>query len=786
MATQVTVGNSVFNLPSSSVINPGSVFQTYTPGSGTTYGAAPAGMASLGSTLANGTQAPAVETPKNTPSNAAVYQSNGIYAPMSQQTAFTYNPTTGGANLSPYSQNPSAYPNVKPLEIPAKVSSPEAITKELNTAVNKKTPAGQQIKDPKELDFYKEGDIARTSGGIYRRDLAKEQSALKQYGETYGKMPSTSEDWKKLNDIAYGVTAPSKTGLPTNSEVTDAAGSKITTDEAGVPKASESVTFTTQLNQIVAEITQTRQEFATKKSELAKFQADTSKYSANIGNQLGRSSGLVQGEQYALKQQRQADETLIVNEANALQEQLIGLNQDKQFIVQEAQRLSQNAQQNLAMILTTMKGSDTKYSDIPLAQRQALETLATQAGVPAGMLGMSIDAMANTAKYEKDIEALKVMSSGGVSESTRAGLVANLVATGLSVAEATSRVNEIINGSATSGTGNTGGGNGGSGEGGMRTDRHNNPTAMTTDVAKTLGLKEGVDYTVGDPFQAGDTTLYTANLLGDGVQTTVKALDLAAKDKSKQAFYTNSGNQRWSHTAVSDESWNRMTNQQKTDLVLEMYQKEGGNGKFGTTTPPPPTPPENPFGKYNLDVVTAGENAHKRGTLEGVDAKILNNVQNYMTEKGYEIPSSKPQTAEQTKAAGFYDRATPANDIMGKKEMEDYITSLGTLEFTYQKYTPNFLKSPEFQSFEQARRQFTEAYLRRDSGAAISDKEYDSADKTYFPQPGDSADVLTQKKQARKTVLDSLVKEAGRNTPANLNDTDAYKIFLDATKPKNK
>jgi len=34
----------------------------------------------------------------------------------------------------------------------------------------------------------------------------------------------------------------------------------------------------------------------------------------------------------------------------------------------------------------------------------------------------------------------------------------------------------------------------------MRTDRHNNPVAMTTDVAKTLGLVEGVDYTVGDPF----------------------------------------------------------------------------------------------------------------------------------------------------------------------------------------------------------------------------------------------------------------------------------------------
>jgi hypothetical protein len=28
----------------------------------------------------------------------------------------------------------------------------------------------------------------------------------------------------------------------------------------------------------------------------------------------------------------------------------------------------------------------------------------------------------------------------------------------------------------------------------MRTERNNNPTAMTTDVARSLGLVEGVDY----------------------------------------------------------------------------------------------------------------------------------------------------------------------------------------------------------------------------------------------------------------------------------------------------
>jgi hypothetical protein len=122
---------------------------------------------------------------------------------------------------------------------------------------------------------------------------------------------------------------------------------------------------------------------------------------------------------------------------------------------------------------------------------------------------------------------------------------------------------------------------GGSGEGGMRTDRHNNPTAMTTDVAKSLGLKEGVDYTVGDPFQSGDSTLYTARLNGDGITTTVKALDSAANDPKKQAFYTQSGDQRWTYIGMSDSDWLKMTPDEKKQTVLGMYQQEGGQGKFG-------------------------------------------------------------------------------------------------------------------------------------------------------------------------------------------------------------
>lgn len=109
----------------------------------------------------------------------------------------------------------------------------------------------------------------------------------------------------------------------------------------------------------------------------------------------------------------------------------------------------------------------------------------------------------------------------------------------------------------------------------FRTDRNNNPTAMTTDVAKTFGLQEGKDFVRGDKFPTGN--LYTAKLLGDGFKTTVKALDTAAK-QGRDPFYTATGTPRWTHTAIPTAQYLAMNEEQKVNLVKSMYKKEGGSG----------------------------------------------------------------------------------------------------------------------------------------------------------------------------------------------------------------
>ena len=66
--------------------------------------------------------------------------------------------------------------------------------------------------------------------------------------------------------------------------------------------------------------------------------------------------------------------------------------------------------------------------------------------------------------------------------------------------------------------------------------------------------------------------------------------------------------------------------------------------------------------------------------------------------------------------------------------------------------------SPEQQQVEQAQRDFINATLRRESGAAISAGEFANANQQYFPQPGDSPQVIAQKRQNRARATASMLQ----------------------------
>ena len=62
----------------------------------------------------------------------------------------------------------------------------------------------------------------------------------------------------------------------------------------------------------------------------------------------------------------------------------------------------------------------------------------------------------------------------------------------------------------------------------------------------------------------------------------------------------------------------------------------------------------------------------------------------------------------------------------------------------------------------QARVNFITAVLRKESGASISPTEFATAEKNYFPAPGDPAAVVKQKQDAREMSINAMKIQAGK------------------------
>lgn len=74
-------------------------------------------------------------------------------------------------------------------------------------------------------------------------------------------------------------------------------------------------------------------------------------------------------------------------------------------------------------------------------------------------------------------------------------------------------------------------------------------------------------------------------------------------------------------------------------------------------------------------------------------------------------------------------------------------------------YTGNLMLSGAGQQAEQAQRDFVNAVLRRESGAAISASEFENARKQYFEQPGDLPAVKAQKAANRRLAIAGMEAE---------------------------
>ena len=136
-------------------------------------------------------------------------------------------------------------------------------------------------------------------------------------------------------------------------------------------------------------------------------------------------------------------------------------------------------------------------------------------------------------------------------------------------------------------------------------------------------------------------------------------------------------------------------------------------------------------------------------------------------------PKQPKRSAAQTDAEGFYDRMVKSN-----QELER-ITGRATPEDTTDDYSPtgtieqargvfNATSSKEMQQYRQAANNWIRANLRKESGAAIGADEMTQEFATYFPQFGDSDEVIQQKARARATTEAAMKKAAGLTDSGNI------------------
>jgi len=132
------------------------------------------------------------------------------------------------------------------------------------------------------------------------------------------------------------------------------------------------------------------------------------------------------------------------------------------------------------------------------------------------------------------------------------------------------------------------------------------------------------------------------------------------------------------------------------------------------------------------------------------------------------VKQEKPLTQSQAKSTGYAMRAQEADEdlaavkqyspsaIASKRYAED-IPVVGALAGPL----VNRALSENDQLVEQAQRNFINAVLRQDSGAAINAGEWANAQRQYFAQPNDKPAVIAQKARNRATAIEALKVGAG-------------------------
>jgi hypothetical protein len=114
-------------------------------------------------------------------------------------------------------------------------------------------------------------------------------------------------------------------------------------------------------------------------------------------------------------------------------------------------------------------------------------------------------------------------------------------------------------------------------------------------------------------------------------------------------------------------------------------------------------------------------------------------------------------TEVQANATSFVSRMRDSTGTI--QQIEDNVGRIDT-EAAKSTWT-NWLSSPKAQMYQQARRNWVTANLRKESGAAIPESELENEYKKWFPTIGDSKENIALKRQARQVAEEAMTVQAG-------------------------
>lgn len=176
---------------------------------------------------------------------------------------------------------------------------------------------------------------------------------------------------------------------------------------------------------------------------------------------------------------------------------------------------------------------------------------------------------------------------------------------------------------------------------------------------------------------------------------------------------------------------------------------------------PPAALPTNPNAEFAEDLLPS--NAHKAPTPQqnaglALALKQPGKAVDFLAEKG-------KLTEGQTKDASFAERMLRSEAGLREVTPTDKAGQFMKYDPTKNVYRfmPdwNVTNSKEWQQYTRNAREGIAAILRKDTGAAVSDTEWNWYFPMYYPQPGDSPQVVRDKQQARVALAKGLRNGSG-------------------------